>query len=789
MSAHASASQPGATSSILRPRAWVGGGFIALLALAVWLGSGARDAAAAAECPNEAIRIAQGATRLPDCRAYERVSPADSTGGVVGVDSRNKPMFGAIRADGDAATFGSSSAVGDAERGALVTSNIAHRSSSGWSSFGVMTTTEPSVPMDLSMALAWSTPSADMSQMMFVAGRSLGPPNPVSVGGSVYLGAPQGQGPPTWLSRWESEGTQPNPLTGNALPLGGSADLSSGYFRYATPLTSIAGDNLRTSRYGIYYFEGTDVRPAAVLPSGTVSPEGAYPAGSTLKATTAGTNTIISEIAGNQVSVDGSRLFFVSPAEGATPKQLYVTERGETARLVSGDAEGNAAAGGITRLTGDIQAPTTGTPGISASYARATADGSKVLFRSEAALTEDAPGSGVKTYRADITANSITLEYLPAVNGYPLTVDDDASHILFWVSDVSGLSSYYVWDEDRPSLPYTVVTNLPTAQRPMVAPELTGDGETLVFSSGGEVEPGVAPLSEASYLQVYRWTQQSETTTCVSCRRDGGTPSRYGARSSNFTGLPVDNPAFPNGSTAEYSTQSSVIGSRAMSRDGSRVFFDTSDPLDPARDVNGVRDVYMWEDGQVHLLTSGRGSTPTLILDNSESGDDVMLVTKDGLVPSDTNQTYDVYDVRVGGGFDESVEAGCEGDACQAQPSVPRAALLPTSSSVRGPGNYHQTRLGQLKVAQLGKPGNSARVRVNVPAAGQVKLAGNLVQNKGQGVKAKGAVTLKVALNKAGKRKLVAKGQLSTKVTTTFRDGDGRTRQSSVTLRFKQGAN
>ncbi|HWY17569.1 MAG TPA: hypothetical protein VNY27_02530 [Solirubrobacteraceae bacterium] len=31
--------------------------------------------ALAAECPNEQIRIEQGSTRLPDCRAYEMVSP------------------------------------------------------------------------------------------------------------------------------------------------------------------------------------------------------------------------------------------------------------------------------------------------------------------------------------------------------------------------------------------------------------------------------------------------------------------------------------------------------------------------------------------------------------------------------------------------------------------------------------------------------------------------------------------------------------------------------------------
>jgi hypothetical protein len=54
-------------------------------------------------------------------------------------------------------------------------------------------------------------------------------------------------------------------------------------------------------------------------------------------------------------------------------------------------------------------------------------------------------------------------------------------------------------------------------------------------------------------------------------------------------------------------------------------------------------------------------------------------------------------------------------------------------------------------------------------------------------VKAKGTIKKTVTLTKGGKRKLAAKGRLTTKVTATFRDGEGRTKKSSVTLRFKQG--
>jgi hypothetical protein len=778
----------------LRPRAWLGGGFIALLAFAVWLGAGTgAGKAAAGECPNEAIRIAQSATHLPNCRAYERVSPQDTSGGVVGVDTQNQPMFGAARADGNAMTFGSSSAFPGAERGALRTFNLAHRSATGWSSFGILTTTEPSVPMDLTMSPAWPTPSTDMTRMMFVAERSLGPPNPITANGSVYRSAPQGQGPPTWLSRWDAEGTQPEGYTGFALPLGGSPDYSSGYFRYSTPLSSIAGDNLRTGKFGLYYFEGSQIVPAAVLPSGTVSPQGAVPAGTSALYGIGGPGGILPELERNQVSADGSKLFFISPAEGPDPKQLYVGEGGKPARLISRDIAGNAAASGVTTLSGASGETTvsTGTRGRETSFAEATDDGSRVVFRSEATLTADAPTEGVKTYRAEISAGSISLEYLPAVTGNPLRIDADASTIVFAIGDeVANTSSYYVWDEDRPGLPYEVVTDLSndTLSTHMIEPAFSTDGETLVFTSGAEVEPGVVPLAETNYVQIYRWTQQSETAECISCRRDGGTPARFGGRVSAFLGLPTDNPAFPEGGQPDIFNQSSVVANRKISSDGRRVFFDTSDPLVPARDVNGTRDVYMWEDGQVHLLTSGRRPVHSLILDNSESGDDLLMITKDDLVPSDTNETYDVYDVRVNGGFDESVEAGCAGDACQPQSAAgARPAATPASRSIRGAGNQGRVQLGSLRVAQLGKPGGVARVRIKVPASGRLKLAGNLIENKARGVRSKGSVTLGVALNKAGKRKLARNGQLRTKVKVTFRDGDGQSKQRSTTLRFKQG--
>jgi hypothetical protein len=744
--------------------------------------------AQAAECPNEAIRIAQGATRLPDCRAYERVSPAESTGGVVGVDTKNRPMFGAIRADGNAAAFGSSSAVGEAERSvALGTSNLARRTESGWSSFTVLTTTEPSVLMDGSMQPNSPMPSSDMSRMMFKTSRSLGPPNPIAVGGSIYISAPAGKGPPTWLSRRSFESTQPVSPGGNSFPLGGSPDLSSGYFRYGAPLTDLAGDNLRTNLYGLYFFEGSTVYPAGVLPSGMVSPQGALPAGTGRTNTSNGSLTVVPEMARNQVSTNGSKLFFVSPAEGAA-KQLYVQEGASPGRLISHDMVGNPAAAGLNGLGGNPGTPET------RDFAYATPDGSRVIFRSESALTGDAPESGVKTYRAEITPSAITLTYLPEVDGYPWKIDEDASTILFETAgSVPNTRSFYAWDEDRPATPYAVATDLPKAGfegagEPMLEPVFSEDGSLLVFASMAEVEPGVPA---GLLTQIYRWTKQSGTATCISCRRDGGTPGKFGAHLSNSAAVTTDNPAYPNGSNPDPSNQSTVVNNRKISSDGSRVFFDTSDPLDPARDVNNARDVYMWENGKNYLLTSGRNSSPSLILDSSVSGDSVMLVTKDGLIPSDTNQTNDVYSVRVDGGFVEPVSETCEGDACQGRGSGARQASAPGSGMLAWAGSKKEPRKSKarsrqaLATTQLGRPGpNSARVRIQVPSAGKVSIAGADVKSKARRVKKRGAVVIAVGLSPQGKSKLAHKGQLKTTVRVTFRPKSGAVIRKAVKLSY-----
>jgi hypothetical protein len=154
--------------------------------------------------------------------------------------------------------------------------------------------------------------------------------------------------------------------------------------------------------------------------------------------------------------------------------------------------------------------------------------------------------------------------------------------------------------------------------------------------------------------------------------------------------------------------------SRALSADGSRVFFDSYDALVP-QDTNGKLDVYEWEatgegscvtsaqtfdqsaDGCVDLISSGTSDENSDFMDASADGSDVFFRTSASLVRSDPGST-DLYDAREYGGVPEPPppSASCEGDACQTPPAAP-AHPSPGTALVNGPGNLTVCAKGKVK--------------------------------------------------------------------------------------------
>jgi hypothetical protein len=119
-------------------------------------------------------------------------------------------------------------------------------------------------------------------------------------------------------------------------------------------------------------------------------------------------------------------------------------------------------------------------------------------------------------------------------------------------------------------------------------------------------------------------------------------------------------------------------------------------------------DVYEWRadgvDGCVQLqgclalITDGRGGYQNLLLGTANEGRDVFVYTRSKLVAQDTDTSGDVYDVRIGGGFPPAAPrpTECEADACSTPPIPPNDAT-PSSSTFHGAGNLLAGALPEVK--------------------------------------------------------------------------------------------
>jgi hypothetical protein len=144
-----------------------------------------------------------------------------------------------------------------------------------------------------------------------------------------------------------------------------------------------------------------------------------------------------------------------------------------------------------------------------------------------------------------------------------------------------------------------------------------------------------------------------------------------------------------------------------LSDDGNRLFFESFEGLVP-RDNNGRTDVYEWEraaskedclqvqggelyvpasSGCLSLISSGQASEDVRLLDASADGSNVFFTTAAGLLPQDPG-LRDIYDARALGGFPPPQEPppACEGEACQGLLTPPDDPT-PASATFQGAGN------------------------------------------------------------------------------------------------------
>jgi len=230
---------------------------------------------------------------------------------------------------------------------------------------------------------------------------------------------------------------------------------------------------------------------------------------------------------------------------------------------------------------------------------------------------------------------------------------------------------------------------------------VTPDGTVILFESRADL----TAYESGERTQVYRFDSVAGTLECLSCNPTG-TPSTGNA--SLQSSSVVSGPEAP---LSRYSL------TRNLRADGRRAFFQSFEPL-VIGDTDGRQDVYEWEangvgsctepDGCVYLISSGRSAENDHLYAVSESGDDVFFLTDDRLLPADAESTASIYDARVGGGFAEpAAPAPCLGESCRPQMTPPPPPLVPAPPSPGDDNVKERKRVtcpkGKRKVKRHGK--------------------------------------------------------------------------------------
>lgn len=237
----------------------------------------------------------------------------------------------------------------------------------------------------------------------------------------------------------------------------------------------------------------------------------------------------------------------------------------------------------------------------------------------------------------------------------------------------------------------------------------TAGGAVLLFESRAHL----TAYDSEGHREVYRYDAAQGTLSCLSCN-----PTLAAARG---------DASLESVSLGSFFVSKEPLGPHAilanLQAGGERAFFESPDAL-VASDTDGVQDVYEWEEdglgscrtpgGCTYLVSSGRGAEaalpespqPNYLFAVSEGGRDVFISTSSRLLPSlDPDETASIYDARVNGGFATPAPVGeCLGEACQ--PAVSPPADPP--SGVEGAGNVRRAggsacRKGRRAVQRHGR--------------------------------------------------------------------------------------
>jgi hypothetical protein len=626
-------------------------------------------------CANETLRRENNSTHLPDCRAYEKVSPDDKNGydAIKNVDQEQYAGAVYVGDEGSRVAYESFGAYADSKAGAFLNPYLGQRGSDGWS---VHALAPPILPAP-GIRMEWfSAYSPDLKYSIF----ETTPPADLAPGANPDKTN-------LYLKNNLTDRTDTLSLESSLGTAGSDPETPPRVFAYRRALLPGAVEGFNS--VNTYEWDDGEITLASAA-----FPEGANLVGWGEEAD--GTRHVVMQETGDASGTDPG-LFLRTVEPDGDVSQVEITKS--------------------RRTTPDPQP----LPFI---YWGMSEDGSKVFFTTGQALTEDIdPDLGwLKLYEYDTATGDLTdISESPlglAKVGGVAAVSRDGSYVYFFANgryhqgeNVEGESALYVWHNGTVKLigvggplGKTEIETRPFESRFRLSP----DGRHLSWSTDYRMTSydntdKVATTESGDPKpdsEVYVYDAGADRLTCVSCNPTGERPE-------GDSGVPK-----PPATGAKEPLQAGV-------RDSGRIFFNSEDALVP-EDVNGKRDVYEWENGRAYLISSGVGGVSTYG-GTSPSGDDVYIATREKLIPSDRDEITDVYDVRVGGGFPqpvapslcESVE-GCHGPASSA-PGALDAASAGFSSGLK-PLSPRAQRLRKALKACKHKPTKKKRAKCRARA-------------------------------------------------------------------------
>jgi hypothetical protein len=711
-------------------------------------------AQAAESCPNEAARVGPSAT-LSECRVYEQVTPVDKGDAIDLFDSSGfLPTAGSrafVAEDGDAILLQVKSSFGVASP-TLNAAYVFSRGAAGWG----MSVLAPPVPQpqeveaevfdpfDLS-AVGFKDTSGTVSELL--------EGDPSAYERTRLLGPTGGQYTPLQ----SLGGLEALHREGELHFAGGSENLSHVVLEGKNHVLSPVAVEQDPESEALYESVGSGECSAQSAGCKLVNLNNEGKLLGLCGAVLGQGNGELDPVgaAYGAVSSDGSKVFFTSPDPRGSgsgcfnkpqtgppenPPELYMREDGARTVEIS-----------IPHESG-VEVGTPENPLLPAVFVGASGDGSKVFFMTKTQLTQDDTGHAPALYEYDTVTGTLTL----ISGGETETVEGDVDSVGAVSRDGSAVyftafgkltaapgaealapggefSPVNLYRYDTLTKITTYITKLNAADYPLGFEETTfnnswyteefggkggghelegvddwkewyttANGQYLVFGTIRPITgydnqnsdpdapcPSNYPGSVAPdrCIELYRYDAVTGKIACVSCAG----------------GAPIDGAYF-----GRAHLEADAAGPpRPISEDGSDVFFDSANALVPQATPGRVH-VYEWHEGAISLISSPSDPSNAFFLGSSAEGNDVFFTTHAQLALTDTDQSADVYDARVDGGFAQLALPQCTGAGCQGVPAATPVFATPASATFEGVGNFPGS---QPPVASASKPTAKAKVK------------------------------------------------------------------------------